>query len=373
MIRSNSLVEPPEEIARAEEPLRRQRLRRQLERASMLAVTLPAVNDDTSTRMATVRLVLTSGIDDGVLPANLDVGLMVDLLQTALQRQDRGTPAEQRAVTAVGAVWPLICPAPPESSSSGETSLKAANIELRRSNDDLTAFAHVAAHDLSEPLRMVASFLDLLERRYGADLDERAHRYIWFARDGALRMRQMIDALLSFAEIGAAELHLTAVDTAQVAARVLADLQPLVSEAGAQVTLEDLPTVTADGGLLAQLLQNLVANAVKFRSPARAPLITIGACRDGGGWRFTVTDNGIGIPAANTEHVFEMFTRLNARTDYAGSGIGLSLCRKIVQRHGGTIKAQSSPSGEGTQIEFRLPDQALGNRLPEPGASATAP
>ena len=347
-------------------------LRRRLELA-LAAGSAHADGESAPLDRASAGRVLVAGAETGILAGDMDVELMVDLLQTALGRQERAASSELRAASALDVLWPLICPPTRQPRLTGDGSLRAANVELQRSNDDLAAFAHVAAHDLSEPLRMVASFMDLLERRYSDSLDERGRRYIWFARDGALRMRQLIDALLAYAEIGAADLQLTTVDTAEVAARVVGDLNPLVVETGATVTIGALPTVTVDAGLLARLLQNLVANAVKFRAPDRPPTVTVDADGDGSGWRFSVTDNGIGIPAEHAERVFGMFTRLHPRSDYAGAGIGLSLCRKIIERHGGVITALRAPSGDGTRVEFWLPDLAVPAARTEHRVSAVTP
>lgn len=359
-------VLPREGASPAGEALSEAQLRERL-RQLLTASSLSGAGERPTVDATAVGLVLHAGQDAGVLPADLDVELMGDLLATAL-RHEAG-PVDVRAAAAVNAVWPLICPTHAALPDRTGSSLRAANLELRRSNGDLAAFAHIAAHDLSEPLRMVASFLDLLEARYREELDERAQRYIWFARDGALRMRQMIDALLSYAEIGSADLRLSAVDTAAVAARVLADLNPLLGQEGVTATVGTLPTVVADAGLLAQLLQNLVANAVKFRAPDRPAVVEVEAARRRSGWRFTVTDNGIGIPVEQAEKVFGMFTRLHPRSDYAGAGIGLALCRKIVDRHGGTITVGPAPSGTGTSVEFWLPDRDL---PPEPAGPETS-
>ena len=232
--------------------------------------------------------------------------------------------------------------------------------DLARSNRDLEQFAYVASHDLQEPLRKVASFCQLLQKRYGGQLDDRADQYIEFAVDGAKRMQQLINDLLTFSRVGrsapAAEgTHPTA-DLAECLRRALVSLETAVEESGAVVTADPLPVVPGQAGLLTQLLQNLVANAVKFRAPDRPPRVHVGARRlpEGECWELSVSDNGIGIAPQYAERVFVIFQRLHAKEEYGGTGIGLALCKRIVEHHGGAIWLDASAE-QGTTVRWTLP------------------
>jgi signal transduction histidine kinase len=226
--------------------------------------------------------------------------------------------------------------------------------DLRRSNAELEQFAYVASHDLQEPLRKVASFCQLLERRYSEQLDERAVQYIAFAVDGANRMQGLINDLLAFSRVGRLNTEHTPVDLEALFTRTQDSLSIAVEEAGAQITHDPLPTVPGDSTQLGMVLQNLLSNAVKFRAPDRPIAIHVGVERQDGLWRLSVADNGIGIDQAYAEKVFVIFQRLHTRDTYPGNGIGLALCKKIVEYHGGTIHidAEHSP---GARISFTLP------------------
>jgi signal transduction histidine kinase len=226
---------------------------------------------------------------------------------------------------------------------------------LERSNGELREFAYVASHDLSEPLRTIASYLQLLERRYGSRLDPDAGQFIGSAVDGATRMRALIDDLLAYSRVERSKIATEQVDLAETVQGVLWGLRAGMDETGATVECRDLPTVSGDPGQLGQLFQNLIANAIKFRHPDRAPRIEVSAKRDGAGWALTVADNGIGIDADHAERVFKMFQRLHSRDEYAGNGIGLAICRKIVESHGGRIEAHADRAG-GTRMVVWLPD-----------------
>jgi light-regulated signal transduction histidine kinase (bacteriophytochrome) len=202
--------------------------------------------------------------------------------------------------------------------------------DLRRSNDELEQFAYVASHDLQEPLRKVASFCQMLQRRYGGQLDEKADQYIEFAVDGAKRMQQLINDLLTFSRVGRTSEGMAPVSTRQVAEHALSALETAAEQADARVDIGDLPEVLADETLLTQLFQNLIGNAIKFRAPGRAPVITLRAVREEEFWHFTCADNGIGIDPEYAERVFVIFQRLHPKDQYTGTGIGLSLCKKIV-------------------------------------------
>lgn len=215
--------------------------------------------------------------------------------------------------------------------------------ELRRSNRDLEQFAYVASHDLQEPLRKVASFTQLLRKRYGGELDERADQYIDFAVDGAKRMQLLIQDLLGFSRVGRSLQPPQPVDLAEAARTAVATFDARIAELGAVVEVGELPTVVGQPTLLVQLFQNLVGNALKFHDPARPPRISIGATPAAGGWQLSCTDNGIGIDAQYADRVFVIFQRLHAKDVYDGTGIGLALCKKIVEHHGGEIWIDAAP------------------------------
>jgi len=229
--------------------------------------------------------------------------------------------------------------------------------ELRRSNRDLEQFAYVASHDLQEPLRKVASFTQLLQKRYGGQLDDRADEYIGFAVDGAKRMQQLIQDLLGFSRAGRGGGVMEPVDVADALTRAVDNLDEAVAATGAEINVGPLPVVVGERALLVQLLQNLLGNAVKFRHPDRVPQIQVSAQKVGDSWEFECTDNGIGIDAQYAERVFLIFQRLHPKDVYEGTGIGLALCKKIVEFHGGRIWIDPAPS-VGTSIRWTLPSSA---------------
>ena len=241
-----------------------------------------------------------------------------------------------------------------------EEELRQTAAELKRSNEELAQFAHVASHDLQEPLRMVASFLQLVEKRYADRLDEDGRRYIAFAVDGSKRMQALIQALLSVARVQTQAKPWESTDCARIFHIVLGDLQVAVQEAGATVTCDALPTLMADPTQFGQLLQNLIANSIKFRGsePAR---IHVGAVRRPDGWEFTVSDNGIGIEPRYFDRIFGIFQRVHGRSELPGTGIGLTVCRRIVERRGGSIWVESEPE-RGTAIHFTIPDSKPASR-----------
>ncbi|MFJ8741084.1 ATP-binding protein [Embleya sp. NPDC127516] len=226
--------------------------------------------------------------------------------------------------------------------------------ELRRSNSDLEQFAYAASHDLQEPLRKVASFCRLLEKRYQGRLDERADRYIAFAVDGAVRMQALIDDLLAFSRIGRRPANESSVDLNAVFETVVGDLDIAIREADAEVDHDPLPTVRGDRTQLSVVFQNLIANAVKFREPDRPVHVAVRAEPMDGMWRISVTDDGIGIDPAQADRIFVIFQRLNTREAYPGNGMGLAMCKRIVEFHGGTI-ALDPEHTTGTRITFTLP------------------
>ncbi|WSR66870.1 CHASE3 domain-containing protein [Streptomyces sp. NBC_01198] len=230
--------------------------------------------------------------------------------------------------------------------------------ELRRSNEELEQFAYVASHDLQEPLRKVASFCQLLQRRYADQLDDRAGQYIGYAVDGANRMQTLINDLLAFSRVGRLHTETSPVDLEQLFTRTADALSIAVEESGTEVSHDPLPTIVGDPTQLGVLMQNLLSNAVKFRSPDRPPRVAVTAEHgDDGMWHFAFTDNGIGIKKEFAEQVFVIFQRLHTRETYPGNGIGLALCKKIVEFHGGTI-AVDTDHGPGTRITFTLPGPA---------------
>lgn len=225
--------------------------------------------------------------------------------------------------------------------------------ELARSNSDLEQFAYVASHDLQEPLRAVSGYLQLLERRYRNKLDADADEFIRFAVDGATRMRQLINDLLSYSRVRSRRSPSEWLDANEVLEGTLKNLEAMIAESAAVVTHDHLPTVYADRQQLGQVLQNLVANAIKFRGAA-SPRIHVSAQRGKDEWEFKVQDNGIGIAPEFHERVFDVFQRLHGRDEYDGTGIGLSICKRIVERHGGRIWVRSA-LGQGAVFHFTIP------------------
>ena len=226
--------------------------------------------------------------------------------------------------------------------------------ELRRSNGELEQFAYVASHDLQEPLRMVASYMQLLSERYSGQLDNRADKYIAYAVDGARRMQMLISDLLALSRVNSRGSEPAAVDCEKVVRQVLHDLEPTIRDSNALVEVGTLPTLLADEHQVAQLFQNLIGNALKFRGD-RTPHIQVTAQPEQGHWLFKVKDNGIGIAPEYAERIFVIFQRLHSREKYSGTGIGLAICKKIVERHHGRIWVESQP-GSGATFLFTFPD-----------------
>lgn len=234
-----------------------------------------------------------------------------------------------------------------------EDQLTARAAELARSNQELSQFAYVASHDLQEPLRMVASYLQLLSRRYQGKLDTEADEFIGYAVDGAERMKQLINDLLGYSRVSNAPLNVELVDTGQVADAVVKGLANRIAEAQGEITVDALPAVQADPLMIERLFTNLLENAVKYRSSAPYR-IRVACQRQDDFWKFSVTDNGIGIDPSFAKKIFEIFTRLHGRDKYPGTGIGLASCKRIVERHGGDIWVEPSPGG-GSIFFFTLP------------------
>lgn len=234
-----------------------------------------------------------------------------------------------------------------------EAALREAHEELKRSNAELEQFAYVASHDLQEPLRMVASYTQLLGRRYESKLDSDAREFMAYIVDGATRMKQLIEDLLAYSRVGTKREDFKAISSEAALRRALFNLRAAIEECGAVVTHDTMPTVNADEPQLAQLFQNLMGNALKFRSNS-VPRIHIGIAELENEWRFELRDNGIGIEPQYFERIFMVFQRLHNKGEYPGTGIGLAICKKVVERHGGRIWVDSRP-GEGSSFHFALP------------------
>lgn len=241
-----------------------------------------------------------------------------------------------------------------------EEKLRQKTRELEQSNRDLQDFAYVASHDLQEPLRMVSSFTQLLAKRYGDRLDENAKKYIWYAADGASRMQQLIQDLLQFSRITTQGDVFSSVDSGMLVQQAVHNLQALILESKARIIYQDLPAVIADGGQLRQVFQNLIGNGIKFRGDS-IPQVEITAENQEDHWVFCVSDNGIGIDPQYHDKIFTIFKRLHTREEYTGTGIGLALCKRIIERHDGRIWMISEP-GKGTSFYFTLKAVQLGHQ-----------
>ncbi len=249
-----------------------------------------------------------------------------------------------------------------------EEALRETTEELARSNRDLEQFAYVASHDLQEPLRTVTSYVQLLAQRYKGKLDSDADDFIRFAVEGALRMWRLINDLLAYSRVGTPGMKLNPTDCETVFNDSLDNLKAAIEENGAVVTHDPLPTVMADPVQLGQLFQNLIGNAIKFRRTEQ-PRVHVSASRIATGWTFSVCDNGIGIAPEYAHRIFVVFQRLHSREEYSGTGIGLAICQKIVERHGGQIWVESEP-GRGAAFHFTLPAkkaESVSHRVPKGG------
>jgi signal transduction histidine kinase len=249
-----------------------------------------------------------------------------------------------------------------------EVRVQERTAELARSNAELQQFAYVASHDLQEPLRMVSNFTQLLADRYGAKLDNNAREFIAYAVEGATRMQTLVQDLLALSRVGTRGKDLTVVRLDEAVDRAVANLEFTIQENGALVSHDELPAVMADSLQMMQLFQNLIGNGIKFKG-AEPPRVYISAVRNRKEWTFSVRDNGIGFEPQYAERIFAVFQRLHSRDEYEGNGIGLSICRKIVERHQGRIWAESKP-GSGTTFYFTMPAAGVPEARPKQGGAA---
>jgi signal transduction histidine kinase len=364
-----------------------------------IRASLDRLQDDLTTlREQTVSRVRDGG--DQVVELLVTAGLVIlfaGVVLTVLLRYLVTGPvarlaAEVRAVAGGDYDQELTIDGPPEVALLARD-VEAMRRELTRSNRDLEQFAYVASHDLQEPLRKVASFCQLLQRRYAGQLDERADQYIAFATDGAQRMQRLINDLLAFSRIGRMTSGFTNVDLDAVVQEAVDQRETMLAETGGEVVRQDLPVVRGEEPLLASLLGNLIGNSLKFRRPEVPPRIRISARQVGEEWEITCQDNGIGIDAEFAEKVFVIFQRLHAKEVYPGTGIGLAIAKKIVEYHGGRIwldtderrladpaqvparderrladpaQVPARDASEGTTIRFTLPIHQLAPPTPEP-------
>ncbi len=243
--------------------------------------------------------------------------------------------------------------------------------ELQRSNAELQQFVYVASHDLQEPLRMVTSYLSLMERTFKHQLDPKAKEYIDYAMEGGNRMRELINDVLAYSRVDTQGKKFAPVDMGAVVAKVLAILRITIEDTKAEITIDPLPTINADESQMMQVTQNIIANALKFHGPDR-PMIHISSSQGDKEWTFSVKDNGIGLDTSDAEKIFQMFQRLHSREEYPGTGIGLALTKKIVERHGGRIWVESR-KGEGATFFFTISTEEIWNGKRMNGKSLLRP
>jgi PAS domain S-box-containing protein len=310
-----------------------------------------------------------------IIPAGFAAGLFANGVRSAEEARTppAGVGAELTACRKDGSVFPIEITLSHQDGREGivvtvairdisercqaEAHLQQKLDELKRSNEELRQFAYVASHDLQEPLRMVTSFLQLLSRRYTGRLDADADEFIAFAVDGAARMQGLIEGLLALSLIGAHKEAVARISSDGALERALMNLKGAIEESRGTVTHGLLPAVLADQGQLIQLFQNLVGNAIKYRSAA-PPQVHVSALKNGRNeWVFSVHDNGLGIEPQHFEKIFGVFQRLHAREEFPGTGIGLAICKKIVESQGGSLSVESKP-GHGSTFRFTLAGQS---------------
>ncbi|GEK01686.1 ATP-binding protein [Streptomyces sp. ATE26] len=312
-----------------------------------------------------VAVLISEGLRRGVTGPLTRLGSAArDVAQGRFDRSLAGTgPADLRQLAHDVEAMRQRLVAELEFSERTRTLLDEQAEDLKRSNTELEQFAYVASHDLQEPLRKVSSFTQLLQRRYGGQLDAKADQYIAFAVDGANRMQTLINDLLAFSRVGRVHNDHQTVDLESVMNKALDNLSVSIEETGAEITHDPLPTVVGDATQLGMLWQNLLSNAIKFRSPDRPPRVHVGAVSDAGVWTFSVTDNGIGIAPEFHEKVFVLFQRLHTKDAYPGTGIGLAMCKKVVEFHDGTIGIDPDRT-TGTRVVFTLPAAGSSSEAP---------
>ncbi len=319
--------------------------KRRLEEMQRAVLNILDDNSDERTRQGTMHRALLNILDDSG-----DEQRRLESTQRAALNILEDFEDEKRKVEAVN----MNLRREVAERAAAEHALQDKTDALARSNDELEQFAYVASHDLQEPLRMVSSYVQLFEKRYADQVDAQSQKYINYAVEGAKRMQSLIGGLLEYSRVGRVDEPFATVDTSAALDQALLNLRSTLDESRAAVTRGPLPTVNGNAGRLAQVFQNLIGNAIKFRRPAVAPAVHVSATPHRKEWLFAVRDNGIGIDPQYMDRIFVIFQRLHTRAEYPGTGIGLSICKKVVERHGGRIWVESQP-GAGATFQFTLP------------------